>query len=1026
MNIFQKSVLNKYLKVQDEKKVQAAFEKLKLYQNNKEHIKGYKEEVFQDGFLKEIFVDVLGYKLNTIDKDNYNLIREKKNESNSKKADGAILKDGEVFAVIELKDTSTKDLAKVEEQAFRYLRGHSNCKYVIISNFDKLNLYINKNEVDKVEFNLFTATLEEFKTIYLCLQADNLLASLPNKLKDETLAKDKSVKEGLYKDYSAFKKDVWKNLCKNHPEEDKLLLFKKSQKLLDRFLFIFFGEDKGLLQPNSISDIVDEWNQLKELDAYQPLYNRFKKYFEYINTGHKEVFAYNGGLFSTDELLDKVKIDDDLLCLHVMKLTNYDFESDVDVNILGHIFEHSLNEIENITAQLEGNKVDKGKTKQKKNGVFYTPNHITKYIVKNTVGKLCNEKKKNLKVLEIDFSKNYILIKNRIIETIIESENQLGKKISKIKKIKTNISVEGEDILERLEEYRKWLLQITICDPACGSGAFLTQVLDFLISEHSLIDEMQAHLKQHSVEFTEVENHILEKNIYGVDINEESGDIAKLALWLRTAKKGRKLTSLNNNIKCGDSLIDDVEIAGEKAFNWKNEFVEVFEKGGFDVVIGNPPYIDSELMTKTQPIKRKWIAKKYTSAKGNWDIFIPFVELGLKIVKDNNFVSFIVPNKILTAKYGEALRLFINTNYSINELFDLSLNNVFDVDVYPFIISLRKQQQHSKVKISSQKGKLVFSKDVDYVYEENWALYLDNNYNLYSKIINKSVFLNSIEKYNLYPAATVSEAYEVKEYIEENSSPGNNYLKLINTGTIDPFQCFWGIHSMKYIKDQYMFPVINIDKCKKKIWTRKPKIIIAGMALRIEAYLDIEGAFLPMKSTTVITKEDNDLDFMYGFLNSKLSTFIFKIANSANTMAGGYLNLNKNNLGLLPVPKLNADIELNIKLRCESLYVLYPKIQNKCNKFISRIQNNLEVERVTTKINHFYNNDFSTFVKELKKQKIILTLHQQDEWEEYFNTYKISINQIQSEIDTTNCEIDAMVYKLYNLTDEEIKIVEGS
>ena len=90
---------------------------------------------------------------------------------------------------------------------------------------------------------------------------------------------------------------------------------------------------------------------------------------------------------------------------------------------------------------------------------------------------------------------------------------------------------------------------------------------------------------------SEVENSILENNIYGVDINEESVDIAKLSLWLRTAQKGRKLTSLNNNIKCGNSLIEDPLIGGEKAFNWKQEFPEIFKKGGFDVIIGNPPYV---------------------------------------------------------------------------------------------------------------------------------------------------------------------------------------------------------------------------------------------------------------------------------------------------------------------------------------------------------------------------------------------------------------------------------------------------
>src|SRR5690606_37334370 len=143
---------------------------------------------------------------------------------------------------------------------------------------------------------------------------------------------------------------------------------------------------------------------------YQPLYNRFKKYFGYMNTGHKghkhDIFAYNGGLFELDEILDNIKIDDELLFKHTLNLSNYDFESEVSVNILGHIFEHSLNEIEEIQAELEGTETDKSKSKRKKDGVFYTPKYITKYIVDNTIGKLCEEKKTELDIQEAEYEKD--------------------------------------------------------------------------------------------------------------------------------------------------------------------------------------------------------------------------------------------------------------------------------------------------------------------------------------------------------------------------------------------------------------------------------------------------------------------------------------------------------------------------------------------------------------------------------------------------------------------------------------------
>src|SRR5699024_2062664 len=127
-----------------------------------------------------------------------------------------------------------------------------------------------------------------------------------------------------------------------------------------------------------------------------------------------------------------------------------------------------------------------------------------------------------------------------------------------------------------LKKYREWLLSLTICDPACGSGAFLNQALEFLITEHNYLDELQAKYHGEPLVLSDIENQILEHNLFGVDINEESVEIAKLSLWLRTAQKGRKLTSLNNNIKCGNSLIDDPGVAEGKAFHWQEEFPSVF------------------------------------------------------------------------------------------------------------------------------------------------------------------------------------------------------------------------------------------------------------------------------------------------------------------------------------------------------------------------------------------------------------------------------------------------------------------
>ena len=572
MNLFQNSVLNKYLKGLKSEKVNDAYERFTSHFHDptiQENVRNSKEEQYQGEFLIDLFVNVLGYIKNPTP--DFNLTTELKNIKGSKKTDGAILKGEKALAVIELKGTNTTDLSKVETQAFGYKNNQPGCKYVITSNFEKLRFYID-NAVDFEEFNLFQLSKERFDMLWLCLSFEYLLKDIPKKIKDESLAQEEKIIKKLYKDYASFRNNIFHNIQTKNIEYDKLTLFKKTQKLLDRFLFIFFAEDRLLLPPNSTRSIVNQWTDLRDkYDEYFPLYDRFKKYFDYMNTGHKgqqhDIFAYNGGLFASDEILDKIKIDDKLLYEHTLRLSNYDFASEVGVNILGHIFEHSLNDIDEIQTEIQGVVSEQSKTKRKKDGVFYTPKYITKYIVDKTVGKLCEEKKTELDIQEAEYEKE-----------------RKGRKKATLKKL-----------IQKLENYRKWLLQITICDPACGSGAFLNQALEFLIAEHQYIDELQAKLLNKAellnelMVLSEVENTILENNLFGVDINEESVEIAKLSLWLRTAKKGRELTTLSNNIKCGNSLIDDPTVAGDKAFHWQNEFPEVFAKGGFDVIIGNPP-----------------------------------------------------------------------------------------------------------------------------------------------------------------------------------------------------------------------------------------------------------------------------------------------------------------------------------------------------------------------------------------------------------------------------------------------------
>ena len=360
MSLFQNSVVSKYLNFQDKEVVSSAWDKFQnhfLNPNVQDDIRNLKEEQYQGEFLEDLFVKILGYtKPASTSETKYNLTTEYKNVKDSKKADGAVIIAGKVKAVIELKGTNTTDLGRIESQAFGYKNNQPDCIYVITSNFEKLRFYID-NAVEYIEFNLFKLNHEQFQSLYLCLAFDNLSIDLPKKIKEESVNQENQITKSLYKDYSVFKNELFHNLTQLNPHYEPLELFKKSQKLLDRFLFLLFGEDRQLLPPNSVRLILDDWKALQERDEDIPLYNRYKKYFEYLNTGYKgkryDVFAYNGGLFKTDEILDNIKIDDQLLYNHTIKLAKYDFASEVDVNILGHIFENSLKKLRQSARQTE-------------------------------------------------------------------------------------------------------------------------------------------------------------------------------------------------------------------------------------------------------------------------------------------------------------------------------------------------------------------------------------------------------------------------------------------------------------------------------------------------------------------------------------------------------------------------------------------------------------------------------------------------------------------------------------------------
>lgn len=1052
--LFQKNIIKKYISSLDAEEVQNAWNCFKKYFQNtdiQQNIRQSKEEQFQEGFLRELFVKVFGYTLHP--SPNYNLVTEKKNETNAQKADGAIIIDGKVIGVIELKDTKTTDLSKIEAQAFGYKNKHQNCRIVIISNFEKLRLYID-NAVDYKEWNIFNIGFEDFKELYLALSYANLEKNVALKMKDDSISNEEQITKRLYKDYSDFKRDLYDDILKNwnagNPSvgepssEQKLHLYKKTQKLLDRFLFIFFAEDCGILPPNFINKIIRDWKILSELDEYIPLYDRIKKNFGYIDTGYKrkdfEVYAYDGGLFIPDEELDNLKISDDILEKYTTKMSLYDYESEVDVNILGHIFEHSLNE--------------NGSNKRKSDGVFYTPQYITKYIIDNTVGKLCSAKKNELGIKEDDYF----------------ADKKRRKEAKKL-------------LYEKLDAYRKWLLQITILDPACGSGAFLNAALVYLIQEHKLIDEMEAKITGDSLVMPNIEISILENNLFGVDINEESVEIAKLSLWLRTAKPKRKLNSLNHNIKCGNSLIDDPSIAGEKAFDWKKEFPQVFEKGGFDVVIGNPPYVQLQKLGEMSDAYSKC---GYESFNKSADLYCLFTERGYKLLKEGGMQSFIMPNKWMIVDYGKELRRFLSKT-SLQQILNFGDIQFFqDATTYVCIFVTQKSEVKNNVSALSLNKKTYHG---DFEKEIPAAMQVFENETFGEKpwIIRPAIhtsILKTMEKGIPLKKLPIEINYGIKtgyneaffidgktrdRLIAEDSKSAEIIKPLLRgrdiqawtTNCNEQYLLFIPWHFPNHLdisiqgtsekseldfKTNYPTIYNYLLQFKEQLSCRnqaetgiryewyasqrwaadyynefsKPKIMYPNMTSSFPFIYDEKGYYGNDK-TFIITATDESVNLktLTAIFNSKLCKLW--IWYNCPELQGGTREIRKSYFENFPVPaSIHVDKQSALSAAADQMQSLNLQLQKKCLRFLSRIKESFGVNKTTPTLEEVYLHDFPTLVKEFEKQKIKLSLANKDELEAYFDSFKAECVSIKKEIEDTDKEIDRMVCELYGVDLETI------
>jgi type I restriction-modification system DNA methylase subunit len=357
---------------------------------------------------------------------------------------------------------------------------------------------------------------------------------------------------------------------------------------------------------------------------------------------------YNSKIFAK-HLCDQVVIEDKALVEVIVGLYRtkdetiyYNFAA-IEADTLGNIYEQYLGHILSKTDKRA--KVTEAKGKRKAQGIYYTPTYIVDYIVRNTLGELLKKKKPK------------------------DIEN------------------------------------LRVLDPACGSGSFLIKAFDVL-NEHYTKDKSYTQttldVSGGGVTYSR-KLKILKNNIFGVDLDKQAVEIAQLNLLLKVAEKGHRLPVLQENIKNGNSLIDNPEIASEKAFTWNEEFDEVMKEGGFDVIIGNPPYVRNDSLSKDE---KNTFMSEYFSAKGKFDLYLVFIEKAIRLLKDGGLMGFIVPSKFMAADYGKKIREYVLKECKILQIVDVSHLPVFqNVATYPCIIIFQKTKEDSlkhKIKIADK------------------------------------------------------------------------------------------------------------------------------------------------------------------------------------------------------------------------------------------------------------------------------------------------------------------------------------
>ena len=867
----------------------------------------------------------------------------------------------------------------------------------IVTDFEEFAVYdctkkpkpSDKASVARIKYITYDQYLDEFDFIWDVFAKENLPKGRFDKyVQSDTARKGTTtVDDEFLKSIEEWRKDLATNIALNNKSLDEDEINFAVQKTIDRIIFLRMCEDRG----------VETYGRLKKAAEKGEVYANLMALF------HEADDKYNSGLFDfkADRITPGLAVVNKTLKNIIRNLyyphSEYEF-SVMPADILGSVYERFLGKTIRLTPAHYA-KIEEKPEVRKAGGVYYTPKYVVDYIVENTVGKL----------------------------------------------------LEGKSPKEASA--------LTICDPACGSGSFLIGAYQYLLDWH-----LKYYLSARNSEkkekgrgardevltpdgklTTAEKKRILLNNIYGVDIDPQAVEVTKLNLLLKALEgetqssinqqlqlfHERVLPNLGNNIKCGNSLIGSdfydnqlelfpAQLKKINAFDWKQGFPEIFKNGGFGAVIGNPPYVRQELLGE----QKEYFKTRYKVYHGMADLYAYFFEKGLNILKDGGLFGIIVANKWMRAKYGEPLRRWLKKQ-PIKEIIDFGDLPVFQqATTYPciFIAGGKPTGKFWACDVRT----LDFTNLRDYFLEsqreisignldnDGWQLTGDAEARLLKKLQENSIPLGEYVKGKIFRGVLtgLNEAFVIDEetknrLIAEDSKSAE---------VIKPFLA--GRDIKRYqppIADKYLIFTrrgINIDEFpaiknhllqfrekltpKPKDWKgenwkgrkpgpykwfeiqdtvaywpefEKPKIIYPNILKRPEFTLDLNNLYTNQKCF-IITIDDK---FLLGLLNSNLTYFWFK--KILPKLRGNFYEPSYVYLKNFPIVQLDLSIEKDEQL--------YSQVINQVDTALA-----------------------------LNSQLLnsALDSHRQ---------------QLQRAIDHAERRIDALVYGLYGLTEEEVRIVEG-